>query len=332
MELHIGLALATTRRVNWAISYSSDVSGASVELKQLKYFSRVAQMGSVSKAAASLSVAQPAISRQIAQLEDELGVPLFFRNGRGVTLTEAGHVFFGRATAILDQTLHAEQEMRDLRSVISGTVSLGLPPTAAQVLVVPLIQRLRTLYPELTLQVREAFSGYVNEWLSFGALDIAVLYDAPRGRQLVTEDLVHEDLFLVGPPDGPQGPIPFAELAKLPLILPSQPHGLRLLVDKIAAEADLTLRTAFEIDALSVIKDLVESGIGFTILPSAAVHRERAAGTLGVRKIVEPTPSRTLVLSTSSQRPLTNATRAVVKELKGVVRELIRDRVWHGAY
>lgn len=303
-----------------------------MEIKQLRYFKRVAEMGSVSKAAAALSVAQPAISRQIAHLEHELGTPLFYRNGRGVTMTEAGQALFARVSTVLDELRRAEQEVRDMIGVARGIVTLGTPPTVGQVFVVPLIKRLRSCHPDLSLEVAEAFSGYVNEWLTNGALDVAVLYDAPRTRHLVTEDLVSETLFYIAPsaarlPDE----VRLKDLSEVALILPRRPHGLRLLVDRMAGQEGIDLDIVSEIDALPVIRELVASGVGGTILPFVSVHREVEAGTLAASRIVDPALTRTLVLATSSQRPLTVATRAVVKELKGVVREIVDDGAWHGA-
>ena len=308
-----------------------------MEIKQLRYFKRVAEMGSVSKAAAALSVAQPAISRQIAHLEAELGTPLFYRNGRGVSMTEAGQALFARVSTVLEELRRAEQEVRDMIGVATGSVTLGTPPTVAQVFVVPLIKRLRARHPHLSLEVAEAFSGYVNEWLTNGALDVAVLYDAPRTRHLATEELLSEKLFYIASPEwadaggGAGDTVRLADLTDVPMILPRRPHGLRLLIDRMAGTVGVDLDVVSEIDALSVIRELVTSGVGATILPYVSVHREVEAGTISARLIVDPALSRTLVLATSSQRPLTVSTRAVIKELKDVVRQLVDDGLWQGA-
>lgn len=303
-----------------------------MDLKQLKYFVHVAEMGSISRAAAALYVAQPAISRQIRNLEEELAVALFYRNGRGVSMTEAGEILFARARVILEDMQRAEWEIREMSGVAMGQVVLGAPPTVSQVLVIPLIRRLREAHPKVSLQVVEAFSGYVNEWLANGRLNVAVLYNAPRTRSLATEELLQESLFLVtsAKSAAPPQTIRLKDIGSLPLILPSRPHGLRVLVDHVAGKARVTPDVAFEIDALPAIKELVEQDVGGTILPYASVHREVAQGRLHARQIVDPPLSRRLVLATSTQRPLSKASRIVLQELKSVVRQLVDDGTWRG--
>lgn len=305
-----------------------------MDLKQLHYFKHVAELGSFSKAAAYLSVAQPALSRQVRKLETELNVLLLYRNGRGVTVTEAGALLQERANALLEQFARVEHEMRSLDGVVSGSATLGVPPTVSQVLIRPLINQFRKLYPAVSLEIVEGFSGHVHEWLTDGRLDVAVLYNAPRTRHLASERLLIEELFLIVPPgDGGQeiGRVTLRGLAQLPLILPSRPHGLRLLIDDVAAKNDLSLRVDFEINALSAIKDLVEDGAGSTILPYAAVYKEISNGRMRARRIVGKPLSRTLVLATSTQRPLSLAARALVDRIKIEVKALHDSGKWLGS-
>ncbi|NIR31439.1 MAG: LysR family transcriptional regulator [Gammaproteobacteria bacterium] len=305
-----------------------------MNLRQLQYFVQTAETGSISKAATRLSVAQPAISRQVRSLEEELAVRLLYRNGRGVSMTEAGRILFNRARVILDDVRRAEWEIRELAGVATGQVTLGAPPTVSQVLVIPLIKRLLEDHPNVSLQVVEAFSGYVQEWLANGRLDVAVLYNAPRTKHLETEQLLRENLFLVTSAAGgtPPPTVDVRELESVPLVLPSPPHGLRLLVDQVAGEAGMQLKIGFEIDALPAIKELVEDGVGASILPFASVHREVSAGRMNARQIVNPRMSRTLVCATSTQRPLSLAARVVIGELKSVVHSLVEEGTWKGVF
>jgi len=305
-----------------------------MDLKQLHYFKHVAELGSFSRAAAFLSVAQPALSRQVRKLETELNVPLLYRNGRGVTPTDAGGLLLKRANALLEQFQRVEHEMKSLEGIVSGSVTLGVPPSVSQVLIRPLINHFRRLYPAVSLEIVEAFSGHVNEWLADGRLDVAVLYNAPRTKHLASERLLIEELLLISPTDGngPEiGKVTLDELSSGSLILPSRPHGLRLLVDEVAAKNNLKLRVDFEINALSAIKDLVEDGAGSTILPYATVYREVTRGQMVAKRIEGQPFSRTLVLATSTQRPLSLAARALVDRIKLEVKELHASGKWLGS-
>jgi len=306
-----------------------------VDFKQLQYFKHVAEMGSFSKAAAFLSVAQPALSRQVRNLETELDVDLLYRNGRGVTTTEAGGILLERASAILEQCKKAVWEVTTVGGAVSGKVTLGLTPTVSQVLIRSLIAKLREKYPLVSLEVVEGFSGHINEWLSAGRLDIGLLNNAPRSKHLAAEALLVEELFLIGPGDGKAGEIGSAtmkQLAQKPLILPSQPHGLRELVDHVSIKHGVTLKVAYEINALSTIKDLVEDGAGSTMLPYAAVYREVKQGRMSASRIKGRPFTQTVVLATATQQPLPLAGQKVLECIKQEVRELYASGKWIGSH
>jgi len=306
-----------------------------MDLKQLQYYKHVAEMGSFSKAAAFLSVAQPALSRQIRNLEKELDVDLLYRNGRGVTTTEAGGILLERATGILEQCKKAIWEVTSVGGAVSGKVTLGLTPTVSQVLIRSLIAKLRDKYPLVSLEVVEGFSGHVNEWLSAGRLDIGLLNNAPRSKHLAAEVLLIEELFLIGPGDGKStdvGTVTIKQLAQKPLILPSQPHGLRELVDHVSIKQGIALKVAYEINALSTIKDLVEDGAGSTMLPYAAVYREIKQGRMTASRIKGRPYTQTVVLATATQQPLPLAGQKVLECIKAEVRELYSSGKWIGSH
>jgi len=306
-----------------------------MDLKQLQYYKHVAEMGSFSKAAAFLSVAQPALSRQIRNLEKELDVDLLYRNGRGVTTTEAGGILLERATGILEQCKKAIWEVTSIGGAVSGKVTLGLTPTVSQVLIRSLIAKLRDKYPLVSLEVVEGFSGHVNEWLSAGRLDIGLLNNAPRSKHLAAEVLLIEELFLIGPGDGKStdvGTVTVKQLAQKPLILPSQPHGLRELVDHVSIRQGIALKVAYEINALSTIKDLVEDGAGSTMLPYAAVYREIKQCRMTASRIKGRPYTQTVVLATATQQPLPLAGQKVLECIKAEVRELYSSGKWIGSH
>ncbi|HEY5797225.1 MAG TPA: LysR substrate-binding domain-containing protein [Bosea sp. (in: a-proteobacteria)] len=303
-----------------------------IDLKQLKAFSTLAEFGSFSRSAGVLGVAQPVLSRQIKALEQELGVELFYRNGRGTVLTEAGKVLNLYAKDLVETVDRAASEVMALKSSPRGTIVIGLPPSVGIVLTVPLVQHFREAFPLISLRVIEGFSGHVLEWLLTGKIDVAVLYNAPRTGSLRAEPLLTDELFLLGPAEG--GILPDAEsvparlLSEIPLILPARPHGLRMLVDSMLGEAGIVPRVEIEVEAMPSTLGLVENGVGYTILSYSTAHARVQAGRMRAWRIVEPGITRQLILATSSQRPTTPAMRSLVSMVRQEVRSLTEQGLW----
>lgn len=303
-----------------------------IDLKQLKAFSTLAEFGSFSRSAGVLGVAQPVLSRQIKALEQELGVELFYRNGRGTVLTEAGKVLNLYAKDLVETVDRAASEVMALKSSPRGTIVIGLPPSVGIVLTVPLVQHFREAFPLISLRVIEGFSGHVLEWLLTGKIDVAVLYNAPRTGSLRAEPLLTDELFLLGPAEG--GILPDAEsvparlLSEIPLILPARPHGLRMLVDSRLGEAGIVPRVEIEVEAMPSTLGLVENGVGYTILSYSTAHARVQAGRMRAWRIVEPGITRQLILATSSQRPTTPAMRSLVAMVRQEVRSLTEQGLW----
>jgi LysR family nitrogen assimilation transcriptional regulator len=291
-----------------------------MELRQLKYFLCVAELGSFSKAAIKLAVAQPNLSRQIRSLEEELKAPLFHRNGRGTVLSEAGKRLEDYARGILSSVEQASNEISAMHASPGGTIAIAMPPSIGWVLTVPLIRRCRQEFPDIALHVVDAFSGHVMEWLSNGTIDIGVVYNAPRHSSLLCEPLLKEDLVLLGPTADPEGvgagAVEAARLAALPLILPARPHGLRVLLDRTLARAGLTPRVELELDAMASTLTLVEDGVGYTVLCAAAVRHLLDAGRIRAWPITAPRITRQLMLATSPQRPQNMAARTILKLIR----------------
>ncbi len=307
-----------------------------MELKQLRYFVHIAELGSFSRAAVFLSVTQPALSRQIRNLEADLGAKVFYRNGRGVELTTAGRHLIDHAKAIIDRTQRARNELLALNEEAVGATVLGVPPTVGQFLTAPLVRIFRARYPGVALRVVEVYSAHIHEWLSSARIDVGLAYDAPRAnRNLVTEHLWDENLCLVGPGDsaggagGGVGPdFPFLRLGDVPLMLPGRPHGLRLLVDTAAARHGLVLKVDLEVDSLTTTKELVQDGTGYTVLPLAAVHKEVETGRMSARRLSGPPLKRTVVLATSAQSSRSMAVEALVTAIQSVVTEFATRGKW----
>lgn len=304
-----------------------------MELKQLRYFGVVVREGNLSRAAALLGVSQSMLTRHIQFLEQELGVRLLYRNGHGVLLTDTGKIFYQAANDILDRSDALLGAMESLRSIPGGAVTMGIPPMLGEFLLVPLTKRFRAEFPEVRLTLREGVSGYLLEWLLTGQLDIAVLYNVAALNTISIEPLLSDEMLLIGPlasmtPAQTAEPIPFAEAVILPWILPSKPHGLRMMAETAATAQSLKLNIAFEVDTMVAIFDLVEAGEGFSIAPYAAIRRRIERGTLRARPIRDPALSGTLSIAFSPKKEATSAIKALYRIVREETEALVRNGVW----
>lgn len=305
-----------------------------MELRQLKYLVAAIEFGSLGKAAAELGMATSALSQQISRLEGELSTRLLVRGTSGVTPTEAGAAFCRHAKLALRHVEAAAASAQGAR--LSGTVSLGLAPTTATVLALPLIEAMGKRYPAIKLQLVEGMSGHLAGMLKSRQIDLAVLFNAESVTFARTEAiaLLDESLFLIGSPsDGARAktdPIGLAELTDLPLILPSRGHGLRDSLDKSFASAGVTPIVALEIDSLAVIMNSIPSGYGYTIQPGAALAKI-SSSDLDVRPISDPGAHRTNYLASLPEHELSPAALALRAQLRKVVTNLVRDGKWLGA-
>jgi len=305
-----------------------------MELRQLRYFVRVVELGSMSRAALDLDVVQSALSQQIARLEGELATRLLQRSSKGVAPTEAGLAFFREAQLALR---HAEGAARAAQqSRLSGSVSVGLAPTTASVLGLPLMLAVRERYPDVRLHMVESLSGHLSGMLNARQLDLAVLFDTDPGRRWSVTPLVEEKLFLIRARAEGQAPLPpRLRLADLPagtLILPSGPHGLRSTLDAAFSGRRLRRILPMEIDSLAMLMDAVRAGLGATIQPRAALARFADAGqAFEMAEIAEARLRRLNSLCSLSDDELSPAALAVRGVLAGCARELVAAGAWGGA-
>lgn len=293
-----------------------------MDLRQLEYFVRVAESGSFTKAAALLRVAQPALSRQIRQLEETLRVQLLTRNGRGVVTTEAGRRLLVQSRGILRQVARAREEIEEMRGAMTGRAAIGMPKTVSASLAVPLVKRFRRELPNVELTVLQGRSSQLQEWLSSGRADLAVMYEAPFSPLVENVLLATENLVLVSPVGGPSSPVPITELPAYPLLLPSQPNTQRMLVEAQLARHGQKPQIACEIDSVPAILELVGEGYGHAVLTRRSVRSSRAADALTTRLLVDPTLDVRLFLSIPT-RPTTAVQEAAI----ALVRDLCRT-IW----
>ncbi len=306
-----------------------------MELKQLEYFRHVAELGSFTRAAAFLSVVQPALSRQVRQLEVELGQSLFERNGRGVVLTDAGSRLLEHTRGILTQIGRARQELEDQRNGDSGHVALGLPPSLGSSVTVPLVKAFEKHLPNACLATVEGLSAYILEWLTVGRVDCALVYNATASATVDVQPLLDDQLYLIAPaktdvsarpstrPSGGTS-ITLTQLAEYPLIIPSRPHAIRMSVENALASVDRKIRVAHEIECIPAVIDLVRQGHGFGVLPLNAVKATQWERDVLVKPIVDPVLTTTLSLATSAQRPKSPLMRKAIEVIREIVRQEIR--------
>jgi LysR family nitrogen assimilation transcriptional regulator len=301
-----------------------------MDLKQLEYFRHVAELGSFTRAASFLSVEQPALSRQVRQLEAELGQSLFERNGRGVILTDAGTRLLEHARGILTQVGRARQELEDQRNGDSGHFTLGLPPTLGRSVTVPLVKAFDRRLPNAQLATVEGLSAYIVEWLNLGRIDCALVYNALGSPALDLQPLLDEQLFLIAPLPArgarkARKSVTLAELADYPLNIPSRPHAMRMSVESALAGVDVKIKVAHEIECIPAIIDLVRQGHGYAVLPLNAVTSTPWSDEVLVKPILAPILRTSLSIATSAQRPRSPLLRKAIDVVRDVVRQEIRS-------
>ncbi|MYN26999.1 LysR substrate-binding domain-containing protein [Duganella levis] len=306
-----------------------------MELRQLRYFVAIVDHGSLSRAALILHVAQPALTQQLRQLEEELGVQLLHRSAQGVLSTDAGKVFYEHAQAILKQVADARSAVAQSAERPSGAVTLGLPHSISGALALPLLTATRAQYPEITLQLTEELTGNLGDQLKSGRLNLAVLFDDGQLGQFATTPLVEEELRFICRTDRPYGEgeqsLTLQQALATTLILPGLQHGVRPRIESVARAAGLTVGNVIEINSIAILKSALLADMGATLLPSAPVLDELQRGTLRAQRIDQPSISRTVVLCYSRNIPLTNAATAISRLVRQVSERLCVDGLWPGA-
>jgi LysR family nitrogen assimilation transcriptional regulator len=306
-----------------------------MELRQLRYFVAIVDHGSLSRAAVVLHVAQPALTQQLRQLEEELGAQLLHRSAQGVICTDAGKLFYQHALAILKQVGDAKAAVAQSTTRPSGSVTLGLPHSISGALALPLLTAARSEYPEITLQLTEEISGNLIEQLKSGRINLAVLFDDGQLGQFAVTPLVDEDLMFIcraGSPFAPDEPsVSLPQALASTLILPAQQQGVRPQIERVARSAGLGLENLIEINSIAILRSALLADIGATLLPVAPVQGDIEAGTLTAWPVHSPTITRRVVLCASRNIPLTNAAAAIGRLVRQVTAQLCASGAWPGA-
>ncbi len=303
------------------------------DLKQLRTFCEVADSGSVSKAADRLRIAQPALTRQVHLLESDLEIRLFDRHSRGVDLTEDGRAFLTRARSILRDAERTREEFRARSGAVTGPVALAIAPALVDFLLGRVIAAYGRSHPDVQIEIVEGFTGYIEEWLIDGRIDLAVLYDPRADKRVRREALVPEKLFMVGTPERGfhiDQPCPLASLASEKLITASREQRLREVIEDAAERAGITLSIAFEANSLNVHKALVRQGLGISVLPYGAIAREVSAGLLSAAPIYRPELSWQVTLASPALSRPSIAARTLAETIRTTVAALTEAGDWPG--
>ena len=301
-----------------------------MDLKQLEYFVSVAELGSFTRAAIEVGIAQPALSRQVRLLEVELRQNLLIRNGRGAVPTEAGKLLLEHGRGILHQVALAREELSAARGALTGRVSIGLPPSLSRLITVPLTHAFRAALPHAQLSLTEGFSVLMYDGLRVGSLDMAVLYNPESSPGLEMTRLHEGELVLISPRAsirpghaGKKAGISLVDVADLPLILPSRRNAFRILIESELRGIGRKPQISLEVDGLNAILNLVEEGLGHGVLPAYTLSSFDNAEPFVVRRIHTPRLMSKLELVWSSRRPTTETQ----KKAREVVRKAVLSAI-----
>ncbi|WP_210483433.1 LysR family transcriptional regulator [Microvirga antarctica] len=302
-----------------------------LELRQLRYFTKIVEAKSFGKAALSLGLAQPALSQQIRKLEEELGVLLLVRHSSGVVPTEPGEVLFGHAQSILAHIERAAHETRDRGDAISGKVDLGMPAPLCVAFGPRVLREVREFFPQIDLRLVEGRSVHLEDQLIEGSLDLAVLYEPSSTKLLLHERLAVEELVLIGPHSDTALParlLHLEALASFPLILPTTVRGF---VESAMQHRGVGPQSVIELNSHPTMMRLVTECFGYGLLPELSIIDGVRAGRFRICRLPQPEMSHRVVLSSATERPLSRAAREIARHLRPLLIDCYRTSGLQGS-
>lgn len=288
-----------------------------MEFRQIQYFVCLYEEGSVTRAARRLNIVQPALSMQIAKLEEEIGKALFVRNPKGMEPTSEARRMYRLFLPVLGDYARAREQVLQTTTELSGQVRIGMIESLAQGVLVDALLEFSDRHPKVELSLTDGFSGTLTDAVSVGQLDAAIINKPRRSLALMTEPIAEEDLLLVTGPNFAPMPdsVPFKQLADIKLVLPSRRHGLRGILESFAEAEDVMLQPSVELDSISAILILVGRSDFGTVLPRVAVRGPLQRGEVQGYLLKAPRVSRQLICVTHPRRPLSPAALAFVSTL-----------------
>ncbi|MGE0800339.1 MAG: LysR family transcriptional regulator [Lautropia sp.] len=293
---------------------------AGLDTGSLRVFCAVADHGSVSRAAALLGETQSTLSRRLAALESDLCGRLFYRTGRGVTLTPLGERLLPRARAILRECEALLEAGRDEHASPTGAVVVGAVPGASRPLVAELCVSLRREYPRIRLQALEGYSGEVESWLAHGRIDVGIFNRYGRASVHGADLLLTSVMALVRRRDAAAAAeeVAFRGLEGVALVLPPRPNGLVSRLDDLAARQKIRLKVASEMTNPSLVQDAVARAGLATIVPLHVALRDYASSHFCIQRIVKPAMAQSTWLATTTEHPVSEAARAVLRLIRAL--------------
>jgi LysR family nitrogen assimilation transcriptional regulator len=302
-----------------------------MNLKQLLYFVRVFEMQNMTRAAETLHVAQPALSQQIALLEDELGVRLLVRGAKGVQPTNEGTLLYRHAQTILRQVDTTRSLLARNDTQITGTVSIGLASSTARMIALPLMKLVKREFPGIVLEIVDIPSADLTKLVLQGRVDFSLSPDQQAIKGLEITPLLVEDLYLLTHSSVklPTKDVPISRIVDIPLMLPSLPNQLRARVDHAFMSARLTYNLFAEASTSAILIPAVREGLAATILPFSAAQPEIVSGIISAHSL-DIQLSREISVCSSVGAPENPAVQKVVMLTKALIQELVRDKLWPG--
>ncbi len=304
-------------------------------LIQLKYFLGVVEHGGFAKAAARLFVAQSALSTQIRKLEEELGAPVLIRNADGVRLTPAGDVLLRHAYAVSAQIASCQKEIQDLSNdKVRSLVRLGIAVSVSRMVTVPLLRRVQSQWPSISLHIRESLTAEIEHGLESGELDLGIGFhsgDSEQGERDSDASILRaEPMYVVSaiePSADASAPIHVSRLHEIPLVVTTQRYALRRFIDEEVARWGHRLRIQLELDSLEQSMEMVVAGDARALMLVSMCAMNWRAGRISVRHIEGLSRSPQLFIR-ESRLSVNRAPRVVGQVVRSVVEDLTQNGIW----
>jgi DNA-binding transcriptional LysR family regulator len=278
---------------------------------------------------------QPAVSRQVSSLEEELGIALFDRTRQGMHPTTAGAAFVVRARRILTEAERARAEVQPSRETVTGIATVGLLESVERLLAGPLAEVVRRKHPGIELHLATAYSGHLQQWLDDGDLDVSLLYNLTTTQSVRVVPLLRDQLWAVAPPDAGltrHRPVDLTTLLEQPFIMPiAGQHGIRMLLDEALVGLDVAPNVVAQANSMTLQTVLVEAGLGWTLLPAAGVAPYVETGRLSAAPVRRPEIVRTVGLGLPRTGKTPVAVEVVATELLALIRSIVRSGAWISA-